>query len=311
MTYLDTTFSSDDREDSEQWLSAAYGRVELDRTFRDFTQHVVGDERLQVADSQWHGPFSFTADLEQFAVIAATTASPWHEADDDGDASTAPALLRPGVPFSTGNELGAQKTVILDPAALQRTARLLYGREDLEVRFDSAHPATPDAAARWEALLEMACSSAEAGLLQHDLVRARTYRLLAVSVLEEFRLIGDRRELHDTAERRLRLYRRGAEFFAAFASLPITVEDAAEAAGTTVPELVNAFRAHTPQEFTPTAFLRSIRLDAAMADLRAGDPTLGDTVTDIAHRWGFASPSRFAAHFRATYGVSPKYVLDR
>ena len=108
-----------------------------------------------------------------------------------------------------------------------------------------------------------------------------------------------------------RTYEGAAEFLAAHASLPITIEDAADAAGATVPELVDAFRAHTPQEFTPTAFLRDFRIRAAMADLRTGDPTLGDTVKDIAHRWGFASPSRFAAHFRAAYGVSPKWVLDR
>lgn len=311
MAYLDTTFSSADRDVTEQWLSAAYGRVELDRTFRDFTQHAVGDERLVVADSHWHGPFAFTADLEQFAVIVSTTDSPWHEGDDGGDVSTAPALLRPGVPFSTGNDLGAQRTVVLDPLALRRTARLRYGRDDLQVRFDSAHPANPGAAAHWRALLELARSSAEDGLLQHDIVRASTYQLMAVSLLEGFRLIGDMRELHASAERRREVFRRGAEFLTAFASLPITIEDAAEAAGTSVLELVDAFRAHTAGELTPTVFLRERRLDGALADLKAGDPTLGDTVRDIAHRWGFSSPSRFAAHFRAAFGVTPKWVLDR
>jgi AraC-like DNA-binding protein len=311
MAYLASTFHSDDRDVTEQWLSAAYGHVALDRTFRDFNQHVTGDDRFLVTDSRWHGPFAFTADVEQFVVVdIAPGGSPWHDPDGGGDLSSAPALVRPGSPFSTRNDVGI-RSVVLEPAAMRRTARLLYGQDDLQVRFDGAHPANPGGGEHWRALLEMARSSADAGLLRNDLVRASTYRLLAVSALEEFRLIGDRRELHDTAERRRAVYRSGAEFLTAFASLPITVDDAAEAAGASVPELVDAFRAHTAQELTPTVFLRNIRLDAALADLQAADPTLGDTVAEIAHRWGFASPSRFAAHFRAAFGVAPKWVLDR
>jgi AraC-like DNA-binding protein len=34
-------------------------------------------------------------------------------------------------------------------------------------------------------------------------------------------------------------------------------------------------------------------------------------VAEIARRWGFPSSSRFAAQFRAAYGVNPKSVLDR
>jgi AraC-like DNA-binding protein len=50
--------------------------------------------------------------------------------------------------------------------------------------------------------------------------------------------------------------------------------------------------------------------DGRIRLLQEADPTLGDTVQEVAHRWGFASPSRFAAHFRAAFGVTPKWVLD-
>jgi AraC-like DNA-binding protein len=308
--YRDTTFSSADRDISEQWLADVYGRVALTRDFGRFNQHLVVDERLLIATSKWDGVMGSTVDPEQFVVISAELTSPWEDGGGTGDLAAEPALFRPGVPFSARSDQ-ATHIVGFDPAALQRTARLLYGRDDLQLRFDGGHPVGPSAAAHWRALTEAALSSIEAGLLRHHLVRASAYHLMAVSVLEGFRLIGDTRELRASAERRLEVFRRGADFLAAFASLPITIEDAAEAAGAVVPELVDAFRAHTAQELTPSAFLRNRRLAAAMADLEAADPTLGDTVQEIAHRWGFASPSRFAAQFRARYGVNPKWVLDR
>jgi AraC-like DNA-binding protein len=33
------------------------------------------------------------------------------------------------------------------------------------------------------------------------------------------------------------------------------------------------------------------------------------TVTEIARRWGFASPSQFAARYRDSYGVPPSRTL--
>jgi AraC-like DNA-binding protein len=32
-------------------------------------------------------------------------------------------------------------------------------------------------------------------------------------------------------------------------------------------------------------------------------------VTQVAARWGFASPSRFARYYRAAYGVTPSRTL--
>jgi AraC-like DNA-binding protein len=39
------------------------------------------------------------------------------------------------------------------------------------------------------------------------------------------------------------------------------------------------------------------------------NPGRGDSVTSIAARWGFYSPSRFAAQYRKAYGVTPRHTL--
>ncbi|MDQ4118039.1 MAG: helix-turn-helix domain-containing protein, partial [Actinomycetota bacterium] len=59
------------------------------------------------------------------------------------------------------------------------------------------------------------------------------------------------------------------------------------------------------------AELRRARMARAHADLRAGDPTRGDTVATIAMRWGFSNPGRFAAEYREAYGTSPSETLRR
>jgi AraC-like DNA-binding protein len=54
---------------------------------------------------------------------------------------------------------------------------------------------------------------------------------------------------------------------------------------------------------------RRVRLDRAREQLRAADPGQGVSVTTVAAGWGFASPSRFTAHYRAVYGELPSHTL--
>lgn len=82
-----------------------------------------------------------------------------------------------------------------------------------------------------------------------------------------------------------------------------TAADMAEIAGTSVRRLQEAFSEYVGS--SPSACLRDIRLDRAHADLAAG----GITVADVAFRWGFGHPGRFAAAFRKRYGVTPTEFL--
>ena len=84
---------------------------------------------------------------------------------------------------------------------------------------------------------------------------------------------------------------------------PWSLAEMAGIAGTSVRRLQEAFAEYL--ERSPTRALADIRLARAHADLLTGT----GTVADVAARWGFSSPSRFAAAYRRRYGASPSAVL--
>ncbi|GHB73998.1 transcriptional regulator [Streptomyces viridiviolaceus] len=53
---------------------------------------------------------------------------------------------------------------------------------------------------------------------------------------------------------------------------------------------------------SPTAYLRGVRLDRAHLELSLGT---GGSVTEVAARWGFFHPSRFARQYRQRFGLLP------
>lgn len=121
--------------------------------------------------------------------------------------------------------------------------------------------------------------------------------------LELFPLHGDCEERARTAQALLTGYGRACTFIDDHASLPITIDDIAEAAGLSAGQRDAAIRAHSPLSGTRQALNRA-RLDAAHHDLVGGDPTHGDTVRCIALRWGFL-PGTFTRAYRRAYGINP------
>jgi AraC-like DNA-binding protein len=102
---------------------------------------------------------------------------------------------------------------------------------------------------------------------------------------------------------------RALEFIEAHAHTDISITDVAEAAAMTPGAVRYAFARH--MDTTPARHLRAVRLDRVHLELAAADPTRGDTVTAIAHRWGFHHAGRFATAYRQVYGVRPGEALRR
>jgi transcriptional regulator GlxA family with amidase domain len=100
--------------------------------------------------------------------------------------------------------------------------------------------------------------------------------------------------------------RRAIAFIDEHACTDITIADIAAAACVTIRAVQLAFRRHL--DTTPTAYLRRVRLEHAHRQLQAADPA-ATTITDVACRWGFSNPTRFAACYRQAYGVPPSHTL--
>lgn len=311
MTYFDSAFGSNDIGEAEQWMDSAYGRVDLDPRFQRYDERMKGDDRFFLTAARMDGTYSCLIDPDLFIVATATPGFSWTRERDEGSLFDQPAIFQPHDPYSVVASNTEVHAVGFATDALRRSARLLSGDDELELRFDGVRAASRESAAALLAALDLVHGHAREGLLSNDLFRARVYRHIAIRTLDSFRVVGDRHRLRVSTERRHSIYRLATDYLHDHASLPITIEDAAEAVGASVPEVELAFRAYAPGEESPAVFLQGIRLDAALRDLQAGDPTLGSTVTEIATRWGFPSASRFAAQFRAAYGVNPKSVLDR
>ncbi|MFC4904026.1 helix-turn-helix transcriptional regulator [Kocuria oceani] len=270
-----------------------------------------GDEHLSVVRLGLDGPFSSWGDTEVFGVTdGRATRYEWSTGTEAGTGLRSPVLFRPGHPILVVGDALAATTINLTRPLLQGVADTVYGTE-APVAFASARPVTDRLGRYWADLAGMARDMVDSAAFAEPLVRSQLTRHLAVAMLECFPLVGDRQERTLSMAAQTRVYRIAVAFFDDHASLPVTVEDAARAAGTTTEALVRAFRANHPRSLTPAAYLRTTRLAAAHADLLAGDPVRGDTVREIAARWGFAHPGRFAGAYRAVYGVPPRRTLER
>jgi AraC-like DNA-binding protein len=89
----------------------------------------------------------------------------------------------------------------------------------------------------------------------------------------------------------------------------LTVEGIARRVGLSVRALHAGFRRELDR--SPKQYLQQVRLERAHTDLAAALPGSGVRVIDIAHRWGFSHPGRFATIYRHQYGEAPAATLAR
>lgn len=104
----------------------------------------------------------------------------------------------------------------------------------------------------------------------------------------------------------IRLVRRAESFMDHFVAYDLTVEDIAQATGTTVRSLERGFR--STRDSTVVARLRRMRLERARTELLAACDD-GRSVTDIATALGMLHPGRFAIAYKRQFGESPSYTL--
>jgi AraC-like DNA-binding protein len=198
----------------------------------------------------------------------------------------------------------------------ERTAAIAAagsGIEPADLRFDSVTPVSPGTARYWQSLVayigrELITPDQQAPLRRSALLQSSALDMLAAAVLTVFPNTAMTAAQMPSAGRvSSAAVRRAVAFIDDHAGRDISVADIAAAAHITLRAIELAFRRHL--DTTPSAYLRRVRLDHAHQQLCAASPGDGVTVTGIATRWGFASPSRFAASYRDTYGVLPSHTL--
>ncbi|WP_060916011.1 helix-turn-helix domain-containing protein [Microbacterium oleivorans] len=298
-------FRSDDVSEAETYIHRSYGRVELDAQDLVFEESSVGDERFGLRRLDIRGGYSAECDLDAVIVVHSDAQYEWEIDGERGDAAE-PVLFQPGYTLACRLEDTRVRVVALPLGALTELARTVYNDETLAVRFDGGRAVDPALLRAWRSASTLAFTAEES--LDNDLARASLFRSIAVSTLEAFPLLGDRRERAETVAQQQRAYRSAVSFFEQNASLPITVDDAAAAAGVGSAALRRAFLAHSAAGRTPLQHLTAVRLDAARADIVATAIGSLDDLGEIASRWGFTVSSLTRQHLDV-YGIRPQELL--
>jgi AraC-like DNA-binding protein len=218
---------------------------------------------------------------------------------------------RPGVETRTEVDAFRQGVVQLRAAALRQAAGVDPAGGKLPT-FGSIRPISDGHARTWRRGVDFVAATLrdDPAVLDSPLILGGTERMLAGLVLATFPndalLLPDRRDERDAHSPAT--LRRAIAFIEENAAQDVGIEEIAVAARVSRRAVQLAFRRHL--DTTPTAYLRRVRLDAAHRELLDADPG-SLTVTDVAYRWGFSSPSRFTERYRAAFGVTPSATLRR
>lgn len=196
--------------------------------------------------------------------------------------------------------------VRLDQSVVDRVAAEIFGpAAPATVRFTQAAAVSAEHARHWHGLVRYLHREVLGNPSAADspLVRAQALRLLAAAALETFPNSATSVAPETAGEVGASAVRRALAYIDEQAGEPIGLVDIAGAARVSPRALQVAFRRHLGT--TPVQYLTEVRLGRAHCDLVAADPTTGVTVARIAARWGFAHHGRFAARYRARFGVPP------
>lgn len=301
---LSSDFRTTDAGEAEQHLRDQYGALRLSTDRVDFTQSVRGDAAFAVTELHYGGRFEVGGELDLVTVGLVATGFGYEVGSETGWSGSQPVLFQPDQPLRCHIEDVTLRSVTFGAAELRWSVGALLATDAERIRFGSARPRSPEFGAAWGSLLRDATRDAgDSVLVQADLRSTATRMLIETFPLADAAL--DRRA-HGVAL--WSGYRRAADFIDEHASLPVTVADIAAAARLSGADLDAAFRTHSPHADSARAHLRRVRLDAARRDLISGDP-LTTTLTDVARRWGFASTTSFARHYRRAYGAWPRRAL--
>ncbi|MFE3453131.1 AraC family transcriptional regulator [Nonomuraea sp. NPDC059194] len=202
-----------------------------------------------------------------------------------------------------------QLIVKFERAAVERALeQLLDAPLDRPLVFDLGLDLSTGWARAWRGMADLIVREAEHddGLAAQPLAVAHLESAMLSSLLTMQPSTYRERLLAPTPPALPKVVGRAVEFIREHAHEPITTEQVARAVAVSGRSLQEGFRRHLGH--TPMSYLREVRLDRVHEELAAGDPARC-TVTGVAARWGFLHQGRFAAAYRARYGLPPSATL--
>ncbi|WP_320779245.1 AraC family transcriptional regulator [Streptomyces sp. CRN 30] len=309
-------FDSGDLDTAEEFLSHAYARLRIGNNGTEanrtrMRRGVMPSVSIDELDMNYEMSYSVEP-LGRLALCVMHEGTIADHTIQGVSASYGPGdiavLAPPELPYSGRVRAARYNVTMLDDHLLSQVAD--PGPSGAPVRLTGNRPRTPAAARYLKHLIFHLRDQvlADPAVRDEPLIVSTGAQSLAAGVLAAFPhsartdpAAQDRRDAHSAT------LRRAVAYIDDHAEQPVTVAEIAAAAHVTVRALQYAFRRHL--DTTPTAYLRTVRLSHAHRELRAARPAGGATVTGIAAHWGFLQPSRFAAAYRAAYGVSPSHTL--
>jgi len=312
-----TEFTTGDPAELQQYFDDAYGaRLQLGSTCDSSHSFKVSRaEAGQFTTARVLLPADLTFRVDGRDEFVVTTvhggAVAHHSAGETSHHQTGDVYLSafPSAHFTSRACQVRTQAVTLPAPLLRAAASIAPDKSGTPLEFHRMQP-VPGGAGQWQRaarFVEELLRECPAANPPGQLVLGQAARLLAATLLSVFPntvIAGptrtDRRDAHPAT------VGRAVEFIEAHSGADITLADIAAAASVTPRAVQLAFRRHL--DTTPTAYLRRVRLEQAHLELLTADPGYV-TVTAVAYRWGFASPSRFAADYRRAYGHQPFRTL--
>jgi AraC-like DNA-binding protein len=311
---MTTLFETTDLDAAQQMLQATYGAMRFtvtgDKHRARVARHTVGPVELH------HNTFTmrFHVDADPIRrvtmgrVLGGSFSYRSGAEQSDNGAGDIFLLAQPDAAYQSTNIDVDLEFAVIDPPLLAQIVDIGPGRGAPDFRFTGSHPVSAQAARLWNTSYDYIRDHiAGTPAAQEPLLAGNAARLLMATALATFPSnisndpsIEDRRDAHPVT------LRRAVAFIDANAHRDVSPGDVADAAHVTIRTLQLAFRRHL--DTTPAAYLRRVRLEHAHRDLLDADPAT-TTVGAVAARWGFASHSRFTAHYHAAYGQAPSETL--
>lgn len=309
------SFDSSDVGLTEATVSKLYSKMRIsavgESTRTQITRRVMAPG-LGFDDLDYSFDIGYSGAAQGHIIICEVVTSTIRRVGEGCDETFGPGDLflisRPHLPYGGVAHAPRLRFTILDPAICARVAA--SDGEAGPVRLLDHRPVSRQAAQQLQRTTAFVRDTIMAApeTAATPLVVSTASQLLAASVLSAFpnsAVTGiTARDQHDAHPGTLR---RAIAFIEANPATDISTADIAAVACVTPRALQLAFRRHL--NTTPTDYLRQVRLDHAHHELAQANPDDGTTVTSVAYRWGFPSPSHFAQHYRTTYGVPPSHTL--